>query len=53
MIMLVLISALIGVVMKEWSAAKKVTILILITAVIVLIAAVLIITYGNYLGGNE
>ena len=53
MIMLVLISALIGVVMKEWSVAKKVTILILITAVIVLIAAVLIITYGNYLGGNE
>ncbi|MFT3948254.1 MAG: L-rhamnose/proton symporter RhaT [Agriterribacter sp.] len=52
MIMLVLISALIGIVMKEWSGIKKYTARVLMLALIVLIMAVLIITYGNYLGGN-
>lgn len=53
MIMLVLISALIGVVMREWTGARKHTIRVLISAMLVLISAVLVITYGNYLGGNE
>jgi L-rhamnose-H+ transport protein len=52
MIMLVLISALIGIIMKEWTGVRKYTARILMLALIVLIAAVLIITYGNYLGGN-
>ncbi|MBX3252684.1 MAG: rhamnose:proton symporter [Chitinophagaceae bacterium] len=52
MIMLVLISALIGIVMKEWAGVKKYTTRVLMLALIVLIVAVLIITYGNYLGGN-
>ncbi|WP_343702140.1 L-rhamnose/proton symporter RhaT [Chitinophaga sp.] len=52
MIMLVLISALVGIVMKEWAGTKKRTTSLLILALVVLIAAVLIITYGNYLGGT-
>ncbi len=52
MIMLVLISAVVGIVLKEWRGVKKQTSQILILALMVLIAAVLIITYGNYLGEN-
>ena len=52
MIMLVLISAVIGVILKEWTGVKKHTTRMLTFALIVLVAAVLIITYGNYLGGN-
>lgn len=50
MIMLVLISAVTGIVMKEWAGTKKRTTRIVAIALIVLISAVLIITYGNYLG---
>ncbi|MCO5240602.1 MAG: rhamnose:proton symporter [Chitinophagaceae bacterium] len=52
MIMLVLISAVIGIVMKEWAGVRKYTTRVLTLALIVLVAAVLIITYGNYLGGS-
>lgn len=52
MIMLVLISAVAGLVMKEWAATSKRTVRVLALALIVLISAVLIITYGNYLGGQ-
>ena len=52
MIMLVLISAVIGIVLKEWTGVKKHTTRMLTFALIILVAAVLIITYGNYLGGN-
>lgn len=52
MIMLVLISAVVGIVLKEWRGVKKLTSQILILALFVLIGAVLIITYGNYLGEN-
>lgn len=52
MIMLVLISAVIGIMLKEWTGVKKHTTRMLTFALIVLVAAVLIITYGNYLGGN-
>jgi L-rhamnose-H+ transport protein len=50
MIMLVLFSSLAGLVMKEWSVCNKRTKRLLILALIVLVIAVLILTYGNYLG---
>ncbi len=53
MIMLVLISAVIGIVMREWAGTRKHTVRVLMAAMAILIAAVLVITYGNYLGGNE
>ncbi len=52
MIMLVLLSAVAGLIMKEWIPVKKRTARTLAFALAVLIAAVLILTYGNYLGSN-
>lgn len=52
MIMLVLISSVIGILMKEWSGTKRRTVNVLSMALLVLIGAVLIITWGNFLGGN-
>lgn len=52
MIMLVLISAVVGLVLKEWRGVSRKTSRMLVLALMVLIVAVLIITYGNYLGGN-
>lgn len=52
MIMLVLISALAGMAMQEWRGTGKRTRGVLALALIVLIGAVLVITYGNYLGGK-
>ncbi len=51
MIMLVLISAVLGIVLKEWKGVKAATIRVLIFALMVLVMAVIIISYGNYLGG--
>ena len=50
MIMLVLFSAVAGLLMKEWAAGRRKTINVLIAALLVLIIAVLALTYGNYLG---
>lgn len=50
MIMLVLISTLVGLAFKEWSGINKTTRLFLALAILVLVAAVLSLTYGNYLG---
>lgn len=50
MIMLVLISALVGLLLKEWKNTIKTTKLYLATALLILVISVLIITYGNYLG---
>jgi L-rhamnose-H+ transport protein len=50
MIMLVLFSSVIGLFMKEWIACQPRTIRILMIALFVLISAVSILTYGNYLG---
>lgn len=50
MIMLVLFSSLAGIVMKEWAGANARMRQILSAAIAVLIIAVLIISYGNYLG---
>ncbi len=52
MIMLVLISAVIGIILKEWTGTKRKTTLVLTSALIVLICSVLVITWGNHLGGN-
>lgn len=52
MIMLVLISAVVGLILKEWKGVSGKTSRMLVLALLVLIAAVLIITYGNYLGEN-
>ena len=51
MIMLVLFSAVAGLLMKEWKNCSKLTMRLLILALLVLITAVLLLTYGNYLGG--
>lgn len=50
MIMLVLFSSLIGLVLREWKNTGLKTRSLLSSAVVVLIIAVLILTYGNYLG---
>lgn len=51
MIMLVLFSSLAGLIMKEWSKSSTETKRVLALALSVLVVAVLILTYGNYLGG--
>jgi L-rhamnose-H+ transport protein len=51
MIMLVLFSSVAGLVMKEWNNCSATTRRLLILALMVLVAAVLLLTYGNYLGG--
>jgi L-rhamnose-H+ transport protein len=50
MIMLVLLSSLVGVVLKEWGASSRRTKGILLIALIVLLVAILLLTYGNKLG---
>jgi L-rhamnose-H+ transport protein len=50
MIMLVLFSALAGLAMKEWASCRRTTKLILLAALVSLISAVLMLSYGNYLG---
>ena len=51
MIMLVLISNLVGIVLREWRQCRRLTLQTISLAFIVLVAAVLFLTYGNYLGG--
>lgn len=51
MIMLVLFSSVAGLLMREWKNCSKATLQLLSIALIVLLAAILILTYGNYLGG--
>jgi L-rhamnose-H+ transport protein len=50
MIMLILLSAMSGVVMREWHGRQLKTKLAITFAVSVLITAVLVLTYGNYIG---
>ena len=50
MIMLVLISNLVGMVLREWKMCRPLTHKTLRVAVVILVAAVLLLTYGNYLG---
>jgi len=51
MIMLVLISNLVGIMLREWRQCRRLTHQTIALALGVLIAAVLALTYGNYLGG--
>jgi len=51
MIMLVLFSTIAGIIMKEWKNCSNKTVRLLATALIILIASVLLLTYGNYVGG--
>jgi L-rhamnose-H+ transport protein len=52
MIMLVLLSAVAGLIMKEWKNCSAKTMRLLVAALVVLVIAVLLLTYGNYLGEN-
>ncbi len=53
MIMLVLLSAVAGLLMREWKNCSPKTMRLLWIALAVLITAVLLLTYGNYLGSTE
>jgi L-rhamnose-H+ transport protein len=50
MIMLVLLSAVSGLMMREWKNCSTKTMRLLWIALIVLITSVLLLTYGNYIG---
>jgi L-rhamnose-H+ transport protein len=50
MIMLVLFSSVAGLLMKEWVKCRRKTIATLVLALVILVIAVLALTYGNYLG---
>jgi len=50
MVMLVLFSTIAGLIMKEWRDCSKRTKLLLVAALLVLLIAVLLLTYGNYTG---
>ena len=50
MIMLVLFSSIAGLLMREWVKCRSKTIATLVLALIILVTAVLALTYGNYLG---
>jgi L-rhamnose-H+ transport protein len=51
--MLVLFSSVAGLVMKEWKQCSSQTLRWLGTALLVLVIAILLLTYGNYLGENK
>ncbi|MGB3007581.1 MAG: L-rhamnose/proton symporter RhaT [Chitinophagaceae bacterium] len=50
MIMLVLLSSATGLVLKEWKYCSRRTKLLLWIALVVLVVAILLLTYGNYIG---
>jgi L-rhamnose-H+ transport protein len=50
MIMLVLISNLVGILLREWRSCRRRTHRMLAAALAILIGAVLLLTYGNYRG---
>lgn len=52
MIMLVLLSSVAGLLMKEWKNCGTKTMRLLFSALTVLLVAILLLTYGNYLGEN-
>lgn len=53
MIMLVMLSALTGLILKEWKGSSKKTMRFLFAALLILVSAVIILTFGNYLGASE
>ena len=52
MIMLVLFSALTGVLFREWKGCNKKTIGFIVLSLISLVASVVLLTYGNYVGSQ-
>jgi L-rhamnose-H+ transport protein len=52
MLLLVLISALTGLLLKEWKDSSKGTLRWLTVSLFVLTVSVVLLTYGNYLGGQ-
>ncbi len=50
MTMLVLFSNLTGLLFREWKGCARLTVAFIILGILVLIAAVLMLTYGNYIG---
>jgi L-rhamnose-H+ transport protein len=50
MIMLVLLSNVVGVVLREWRQCRRATLTTITLAMLVLVSAVLLLAYGNYLG---
>jgi L-rhamnose-H+ transport protein len=52
MIMLVMFSSIAGLLMREWKMCSSKTMRILIAALFVLVVAVLLLTYGNYVGNT-
>ena len=52
MIMLVLFSSVAGLILKEWKGVSRQTRIKLIIALLVLTIAVLVLSYGNYLGSD-
>lgn len=53
MILLVLLSTITGLAMKEWKQCSSKTKWILVIALLVLIIAVLLLTYGNYISSRK
>jgi len=53
MIMLVLLSSVTGLILKEWKNCSVKTKQILTAALFVLVVAILLLTYGNYLGEKQ
>jgi L-rhamnose-H+ transport protein len=49
MIMLVLLSAVVGLILKEWKGTSSKTKQLLVSALVVLLAAILLLTYGNWM----
>ena len=52
MIMLVIFSTIAGILMREWMNCSKRTVRMVVLALLVLVFAVLILTYGNYLSDS-
>lgn len=52
MIMLVLLSNLTGVLFREWKGCTRRTLMLIVSGIAVLIASVLILTYGNHIGSQ-
>ncbi len=46
-----LFSSLVGLAFREWRRCRKLTLATIRFALVVLVGAVLLLTYGNYLGG--
>jgi L-rhamnose-H+ transport protein len=50
MLMLILFSSLVGIIMREWYGRRPRTKAVITLAMLVLVVAVLLLAYGNYLG---